>query len=82
VGERQVAGTRISFTEEQAPCGKTVGGDHFLDDDDDGLVIRDEYYACGCRRIRHEYHDGSIQVRAIRHDGKPVKDPFGPDHGC
>ena len=77
-----MAGTRISFSDEQAPCGKTVGGDHYLDDDDDGLVIRDEYYACGCRRIRHEYHDGSIQVRAIRHDGKPVKDQFGPDHGC
>ena len=77
-----MAGTRISFTDEQAPCGRTVGGDHFLDDDDEGLVIRDAYYSCGCRRIRHEYHDGSIQQRAIRHDGKPVKDPYGPDHGC
>ena len=51
------------------------------DEDDQGLVIRDEYYECGCRRIRHEYHDGSTQVRAIRHDGRPVKGELGPDHG-
>jgi hypothetical protein len=71
-----------TFSGEQAPCGRTVNGDHFVDEDGDGLVIRDEYYSCGCRRIRHEYHDGSIDVRAIRHDGKPVKDQIGPDHGC
>lgn len=75
-------GTRIPFTDELAPCGRTVGGDHFLDDDGDGLVIRDEYYACGCRSIRHEFHDGSIQVRATRHDGKAVKGQLDPDHGC
>jgi hypothetical protein len=80
-GERSVVGTKIRFDAEQAPCGKIVAGDHYQDQDDQGLVIRDEYYDCGCRRIRHEYHDGSTHVRAIRHDGKPVKGELGPDHG-
>jgi hypothetical protein len=77
-----MVGTRTRFTHEQAPCGKTVDGDHYRDDDEEGLVIRDEYYDCGCRRIRHEYHDGSIQTTAIRHDGATVKEQFSPDHGC
>ena len=64
-----MVGTKIHFTAEQAPCGKIVPGDHYNDTDDYGLVIHDEYYDCGCRRIRHEY------------DGKPVKGELGPDHG-
>jgi hypothetical protein len=77
-----MVGIRTRFTSELAPCGKLVDGDHYRDRDDEGLVIYDEYYACGCRRIRHEYHDGSVQTRAIRHDHRKVKEPFGPDHGC
>lgn len=77
-----MVGTKVPFTAQQAPCGRTVDGAHYLDDDGDGLVIRDEYYSCGCRSIRHEFHDGSIQVRSIRHDGKPVKGELDPDHGC
>jgi hypothetical protein len=76
-----MVGTRTHFTRELAPCGRTVDGDHYRDDDGEGLVIRDEYYVCGCRRIRHEYHDGSIQTTAIRHDGHVVKEQLSPDHG-
>ena len=76
-----MVGTRIHFIAEQAPCGKTVPGDHYEDRDDYGLVIRNEYYACGCRRTYAEYHDGSVEVDVIRHDGKTVKEELGPDHG-
>jgi hypothetical protein len=76
-----MVGTRTRFSGEQAPCGKTVDGDHYRDEDGDGLVIRDEYFACGCRTIRHEYHDGSILTTAIKHDGTVVKERFSPDHG-
>ena len=76
-----MVGTKIHFTAEEAPCGKIVAGDHYVDEDGCGLVLRDEYYDCGCRRIRHEYHDGSTEVRVIRHDGKPYKPELGPDHG-
>ena len=76
-----MVGTRTRFTSELAPCGRMVDGDHYRDLDDEGLVIYDEYYDCGCRHVRHEYHDGSVQTTSIRHDGHRVKE-FGPDHGC
>ena len=44
-----MVGTRIRFTSELAPCGKTVDGEHYRDEDDEGLVISDQYFACGCR---------------------------------
>jgi hypothetical protein len=65
-----MGGTRTKFAAELAPCGRTVGGEHYRDDDEQGLVIYDQYYSCGCRRIRHEYHDGSVTTRAIRHGSK------------
>ncbi|GAA2894516.1 MULTISPECIES: hypothetical protein [Nonomuraea] len=76
-----MTGTKIPFDPETAPCGKKSGGDRLVDDDGYGLVIRDQLFDCGCRRIRHEYHDGSIHLSAIRHDGKRVKDQIQPDHG-
>jgi hypothetical protein len=76
-----MVGTRIGFTGELAPCGRTVDGQHYQDDDGEGLVIRDEYYSCGCRKILHMFHDGSIQSTAIRHNGAVIKETFSPDHG-
>ncbi|GAA0433041.1 hypothetical protein Acor_07000 [Acrocarpospora corrugata] len=77
-----MTGTRTAFTDLLAPCGRKGGGEHFVEEDGDGLLIRDDYFDCGCRRIRHEYHDGSIHVHATRHDGRRATDEFGPDHGC
>ena len=77
-----MVGTMIHFTNEKAPCGKVVAGDHYVDDDGLGMVLRDEYYKCGCRRIHHEYHDGSTDEHVTRHDGKPCRTELGPDHGC
>ena len=62
-----MVGSRSAFEPERAPCGKTVGGDCYRDTDDEGLVVYDLYYTCGCRRTRHEYHDGTVTTRAIRH---------------
>jgi hypothetical protein len=76
-----MVGTRKGFTGELAPCGRTVDGQHYHDDDGEGLVIRDEYYSCGCRKILHKFHDGSIQSTAIRHNGTVIKETFSPDHG-
>lgn len=73
--------TASRFTGRQAPCGKTVDGDHYQDEDRQGLVIRDEQYACGCRWTRTEYHDGSFHTTAVRHDGTVLTDEFGPEHG-
>ncbi|MCW2934585.1 MAG: hypothetical protein JWM19_5547 [Actinomycetia bacterium] len=76
-----MVGTKTHFAAEEVPCGEIVGGDHYEDEDGCGLVLRDEYYDCGCRRIRREYHDGSTRARVIRHDGMPCKPQLGPDHG-
>ncbi|PZG17068.1 hypothetical protein [Nonomuraea aridisoli] len=76
-----MTGTRTPFAPETAPCGRKVGGERFMEDDGYGLLIRDWFYTCGCRRIRHEYHDGSIHMSAVRHDGKRIKDQAEPDRG-
>jgi hypothetical protein len=68
------------FTMEKAPCGRSVDGDRHREDDDSGLVIDDLKYACGCRSIRHEYHDGSFRIRTTRHDGKVLSDEHSADH--
>jgi hypothetical protein len=45
-------------------------------DDDDTHVTEALSYSCGCRSIRHEYHDGSVSNKVIRHDGKVLVDEF------
>lgn len=76
-----MVGTGTRFTGKQALCGKNVDGEHYEDDDKEGLIIWDERYACGCRRTRSEYHDGSVHTLAVRHDGTVLVDDFGPEHG-
>ena len=66
--------TSTAFKSEQAPCGQMVDGESYEDHDGQGLVIKDLYYACGCRCIRHEYHDGSICRTVIHHDGTCLVD--------
>jgi hypothetical protein len=75
-----MTGTRTHFTKERAPCGKLVDGDRLQEGDGDGLAFDDLIYACGCRRIRHEFHDGSIRIRTVRHDGKVIMDEHSGDH--
>lgn len=77
-----MVGTSIRFTSEKAPCGKTVDGEHYRDEDAQGLLIHEQFFACGCRRTRQEYHDGSFHTTAVRHDGRVLADDFGPEHGA
>jgi hypothetical protein len=66
--------TLTTFQSQQAPCGRIVDGEHYQDSDDETLVSDNWYYACGCRSIRHEYHDGSVCVKVVRHDGTVLAD--------
>ncbi|MET9517342.1 hypothetical protein [Streptomyces sp. NPDC002994] len=75
-----MVGNTIDFTEERAPCGRIVGGLRYQEDDDAGLFIDEATYACGCRRIRHEFHDGSVRVSAVRHDGTVLPDEHSGEH--
>ena len=38
------------------------------------LLTLEVDFACGCRTIRHEYHDGSVSEKVILHDGHVVVD--------
>ena len=72
--------TTTHFTKQKAPCGHMKDGDHHVEGDDDGLDYDDVRFSCGCRETRHVYHDGSIRIRTIRHDGKVLKDEHSGDH--
>ena len=63
-----------SFTRQQAPCGRIVDGETYEDRDNETVLTQEVDYACGCRTIRHEYHDGSVSQTVIRHDGTVLVD--------
>ena len=63
-----------SFTEQQAPCGRIVGGKNYEDHDDEVVVTNETIFECGCTRINHQYHDGSVSQRIVRHDGRVLID--------
>ena len=63
-----------SFKGEPAPCGRIVDSENYQDRDDEVVVTRETDYACGCRSIQHEYHDGSVSRRVVRHDGTVLVD--------
>ncbi len=52
--------TNTSFTQQQAPCGRFVDGETYQDRDEETLLTLEVDFACGCRTIHHEYHDGSV----------------------
>jgi len=65
-----------SFKGQPAPCGRVVDGESFEDRDEEVIITEEMDYACGCRSIRHEYHDGSVSRKVVRHDGTVLVDEF------
>ena len=63
-----------SFTAQKAPCGRLVDGEEYRDHDEECVVTQEVIYACGCQCIQHEYHDGSVSRRIVRHDGRVLVD--------
>jgi hypothetical protein len=66
--------TNTIFRGQEAPCGQILGGEHYEDRDEQCLVTEEFDYACGCRSICHEYHDGSVSRKVVRHDGTVLVD--------
>ena len=62
------------FKAQQAPCGRIVDGEVYQDRDDETLLTPEFDFACGCRTIRHEYHDGSVSSKVTHHDGAVLVD--------
>jgi hypothetical protein len=77
-----VAPTNATVKHQPAPCGQLVDAERCDDRDDEGFVVSDIYYACGCRSIRHEYHDGSLCRRIVRHDGVVLIDELIAEHSA
>ncbi|MHA6794102.1 hypothetical protein ACVGVM_11420 [Pseudonocardia bannensis] len=75
-----MVGTSTGFTKERAPCGKRVDGSRYHEADGSGMVCDDVHYACGCRRILHQFHDGSCRTRVIRHDGRVLLNELSAEH--
>jgi hypothetical protein len=69
-----MSATSTSFNSQQAPCGRIVDGESYQDRDEETLLTQEMDYACGCRTIRHEYHDGSVSQKVVRHDGTVLVD--------
>ena len=57
-----------------APCGRFVSAASYEDRDDEVLLTEEMDFACGCRAIGHEYHDGTVSRKVIRHDGRVLVD--------
>lgn len=72
--------TTVELIPQRAPCGRTAAGRRHREEDDEGLVYDDTTFACGCRRISHQFHDGSVRMKTIRHDGKVLADEHSADH--
>jgi len=73
-----MAPARSPFTNERAPCGRIVSGDRYQDQDEQCLVSDEWFFACGCRDFRHEYHDGGVSRKVVRHDGSVLVDELIP----
>jgi hypothetical protein len=63
-----------SFESQKAPCGRLVNSESYEDHDDQCVVTQEIIYACGCQSIQHEYHDGCVSRRVVRHDGRVLVD--------
>jgi len=68
--------TSTRFAHEKAPCGQFVDGERLQDEDrsEHCLVTDEAFYACGCTSERHEFHDGSVAMKVVRHDGHILVD--------
>jgi hypothetical protein len=69
-----VPSTTTRFSSAQAPCGRFIDGEVFQDDDEQAVVTREMDFSCGCRTIRHEYHDGAIAEKVVHHNGTVLVD--------
>jgi hypothetical protein len=63
-----------NFKGQKAPCGRIVDGEHYEDHDDEVIVTQETVFSCGCQSINHEYHDGSVSRKVVRHDGTVLVD--------
>jgi hypothetical protein len=69
-----MAATISRMMAEKAPCGQIVDVERFLVRDEECLLTDGRHYSCGCKLLRHEYHDGTLATTVVRHDGRVLAD--------
>ena len=78
--------TSTRFTDEKAPCGRTVGGDRVRDQDEDGFVVDDQELRDLLRRLGlpaggalgvHRAHETEARHDAARERGEQYHDGSG-----
>ena len=69
-----MTGETNAFEARLAPCGVVRDGERISTDDLLGLATEELRFSCGCRNAREEFHDGSVHLRVVRHDGKILVD--------
>jgi hypothetical protein len=68
-GRRYLMKAASTFTERSTPCGRRSDGERYEDRDGATLLTDLVLFSCGCRIVRHEYHEGSVGRTVVRHDG-------------
>ncbi|WP_214371011.1 hypothetical protein [Pseudonocardia sp. H11422] len=57
-----------------------MSGSRHHEGDASGMVFDDVMYTCGCRTFSHQFHDGSVRTRVIRHDGRVLSNQLSAEH--
>lgn len=63
-----------TFNDQPTPCRRRRGGEQYEDRDDTTFLTELVVFSCGCRIVRHEYHDGTTIRTVVRHDGTTLVD--------
>jgi len=58
-----------TFEDLPTPCRRRRNGERYEDIDGATLLTELVLFSCGCRIVRHEYHDGTVNQIVVRHDG-------------
>lgn len=66
--------TSNTFSDQPTPCRERRGGERYEDQDGATFLTQLVIFSCGCRIVRHEYHDGSVNRTVVRHDGTTLVD--------
>ncbi|MCW2767930.1 MAG: hypothetical protein JWO11_3889 [Nocardioides sp.] len=62
------------FEPRMAPCGHQRAGERFVSEDLQGLVTEELRYDCGCAGSKEDFHDGSVHLMTVHHNGRVLTD--------
>ena len=69
-----------TFRDRPTPCRRRRDGEGYEDQDGATYLTQLVLFSCGCRIVRHEYHDGSVHQAVVRHEGMTLVDELLAAH--